>query len=155
MMAKNTFTQWQTSDATHGHASRAFPLTQAPEPWFRDRLDATRSGRLPEADYPSGYLGTTRTRREDRLRQGGGNNTGGTEKSYARGIHVGSRVQPDAYFWSDAVSNTMGIELQAQGKKFAPKGEAIQHLVNDGKPAPVPGSASLRAHHRSPRARSV
>ena len=154
-MAKNTFTQWATHDATHGHASNSFPLNNAPEPWFRDRLDAIRSAKIPSAEYPDGYLGTTRTRREDRLVQHGGNNTGGTEKSYLRGVHVGSRVQPDAYFWSDAVSNTMGIELQAQGKKFAPQGEAVQHLINDGKPGPVRGSASLRSLNRSPRARSV
>lgn len=161
-MAKNTFTSWQhlppmgqQTGGPPGTASNTFPINNAPEPWYRDRLDALRAGRVPEAEYPDGYLGATRTRREDRTVAHGGNNTGGTSKSYARGIHVGSRVQPDAYFWTKDVSMQVGLELQAQGQKFAPRGEIDMLLTNDGKPGPVRGSASLRMANRAPQARSA
>lgn len=161
---KHAFTEWQylppmgqQTGGAPGNASNTFPINNAPEPWYRSRLDAVRSGRVPEAEYPSGYLGTTRTRREDRTVAHGGNNTGGTEKSYARGVHVGSRVPPDAYFWPEDVYPSLGLELQAKGRRFAPSGELDALLVNGGKPGPVRGSASLqrRAQARVPRARSA
>ena len=151
-MATNSFTEWmhlppmgvQTGGAP-GSASNTFPINNAPEPWFRDRLDAARSARIPSAEYPSGYLGTTRTRREDRLVQGGGSaHSGETKKSYERGIHVGARVSPEAYFWNEELHPALGLELQARGQKFAPQGEAATHLVNDGKAGPPRGSNSLQ-----------
>jgi hypothetical protein len=158
-MAKNTFTSWQQltpmgvqTGGVPGNASNTFPINSGPEPWFRDRLDAVRSGRLPSAGYPDGYLGTVRTRREDRLVQHGG--TRQTQRSYERGIHVGARVSPDAYFWTNEVNPQLGLRLQAAGAKFAPQGEALTHLVNGGKPGPVRGTGSLDDPRLRPRARS-
>ena len=154
-MPNHAFTEWATHDASYGHASRAHPLNALPEPWYRDRLDEARAGRrTPEAQFPDGYLGTSRGRREDRLAHQGGHNTGGTQKSYARGVHVGSRIPQDAYFWTDEVSLQKGLELQARGRKFAPTGDVTPYLANDGKPAPGK-EARLRAGAREPRARSA
>lgn len=159
-MAKNSFSPWQNltpmgiqTGGAPGNASSTFPINNAPEPWFRDRLDALRSARIPTSEYPDGYLGTVRTRREDRLVQHGG--TRQTQRSYERGIHVGARVSPEAYFWTTEVNPHLGLEHQAIGKKFAPQGELLTHLVNGGKPGPVRGSGSLLAERTHPRARSA
>lgn len=145
-MPANTFTSWQhlppmgiQTGGVPGSARNTFPIDSGPEPWFRDRLDAARSARIPSAEYPDGYLGNVDRKREGRVAHSGTPNT----RSYHRGIHVGARVRPDAYFWDDTVSPQMGLELQARGKKFAPTGELATHLVNDGKPGPVQGSQSL------------
>lgn len=147
-MAKNSFTQWQYLDplgvqtgGAPGNASKTFPINNAPEPWFRDRQDAVRSARIPSAEYPDGYLATVRTRRQDRLVQHGGMRQ--NKRGYERGIHAGSRVPVESYFWTDAVHPSMGLELQAKGQKFAPQGEIMTHLVNDGKPGPVRGANSM------------
>lgn len=159
-MAKNSFSQWQhltpmgvQTGGAPGSASQTFPINNAPEPWFRDRLDALRSARIPTAEYPDGYLGTVRTRREGRLAAHGGYRQ--TKRSYERGIHVGARVSPESYFWTDAVNPTIGLELEARGQKFAPQGEVLTHLVNGGKPGPVRGSQSLDNPRLRPRARSA
>jgi len=166
-MAKNTFTSWmantpmgQQTGGVPGHASNTFPINNGPEPWFRDRLDALRSGRIatPSAQYPDGYLQTVRTRREDRLiaHGGGVSHSGETKKSYERGIHVGARVSPNAYFWNDDMYPQLGLDLQAEGSKFAPQGEALTHLGNDGKPGPARTAEEVAAREatRYPRYRS-
>jgi hypothetical protein len=133
------FTEWQQTTpfgvlngGVPGNASNTFPLNDSAQPWFRDRLDALRSGRIPTAEYPDGYLGTLNTRRGDRLQSSGGEN----RRSYERGVHVGSRVPPSAYFWPDDFNPALGLSLQAQGKKFAPSGDVTDRLTNDGKPGP-------------------
>ena len=153
-MAQNSFTEWYQGGGP-GMASNTFPINHAPEPWFRDRLDALRSARIPSADYPDGYLETVRTRRQDRLvAHGGGQaHSSETQRSYERGVHVGARVSPQAYFWTEELNPTLGLELQARGQKFAPQGEMIAILTNDGKPGPVRGSQSLTKY--PPRARSA
>lgn len=157
-MAANSFTEWQAltplgqqTGGVPGSASNTFPMHAGPEPWFRDKLDAARSGRIPSAEYPDGYLSTVRTRRQDRLVQHGGERQ--TQKSYERGVHVGARVSPESYFWTNEVNPKMGLELQAAGMKFAPQGEAHTHLINGGKPGPR-GSQSLDDERLRPRARS-
>ena len=149
-----TSTQWQGQQAggVVGAASNTFPINNGPEPWFRDRLDAARSGRLATAEYPDGYLSTVRTRRQDRIAAHGGSRQ--TQRSYERGIHVGARVDPESYMWTDVIHPQMGLELQSRGMKFAPQGEFHTHLVNDGKPGPVRGSQSLDHPRLRPRARS-
>lgn len=151
-MPANSFEQWQaltpygvtTGGEGVGSASNTLPRGTGPLPWWRDPLDAKRSGwwyRTPDAEYPSGYLSTFHTRRDSRL-------TGGpppriNQKRYDRGVHFGVRVPPEEYFWNDDIHPMKGLELQAQGKKFAPLGELHTHLINDGKAGPVRGSQSL------------
>lgn len=147
----SAFTQWGGTGGP-GMAGNTFPMHGVPEPWFKDRLDALRSARTPEAQYPDGYLGTVRTRRQDRVAAHGGQST--PSRSYERGVHVGSRVSPNAYFWNDDIHPQLGLQLQARGKKFAPSGEVIPQLTNSGKPV-GPATDAAREASWTPRARSV
>lgn len=145
-----TFSQWmqldpmgQQTGGVPGAASKTYPIRgNGPEPWYRNRKDALLAARIPTAMYPDGYLGTVQSRRQDRLRaQGGG--TRMTQRSYQRGVHVGARVEPQQYFWSEEVYPEAGLVAQSEGRRFAPTGEYATHLMNDGKPGPVRGSLSL------------
>lgn len=133
----------QTPGGMTGSASKTYPIrSEGPEPWFRDRLDGLRSARIPTAMYPDGYLGTTRNRREDRLRVNGGARQ--NVRNYQRGIHVGARVEPQQYLWTESVYPEAGIEAQMRGEKWSvtPVDDAT-FLTNDGKPMPR-GGMSLR-----------
>jgi hypothetical protein len=117
-------------------------------PVARDALDSTRMGvgRVPSAEYPDGYLGTIRSRRDDRLLDSIKNRV--NQKSYQRGVHKGERIEPSMYFWPDAVNNQSGIQRQMKAalvndqgvmiykaERFAPDARLAPapHLVNDGK----------------------
>lgn len=140
------FSQWQYLDplgqqtgGVPGSASKTYPLMGIPEPWFRDKIDALRAARIPSAEYPDGYLGTVRSRRQDRLTSHGGRHT---QRSYQRGVHVGSRVDPQAYFWVDEIHPKAGLEAQAKGERWQMTPDPNTHLVNDGKPV-LRGARSL------------
>jgi hypothetical protein len=107
-------------------------------------------GRTPSAEYPDGYLGTIRSRRDDR---GNGTDTvldslksRQTQRGYQRGVHKGERIDPGQYMWPSALKPDrrlkIGVELlENEGsvtmnvRKNAPKQELAPrpHLVNDGK----------------------
>lgn len=114
----------------------------APVP--RSTLDASRMamGRTPEAEYPDGYLGPIRSRRDDKgkpyavadvvldslkNRQ--------NERSYQRGVHKGERIDQSDYFWPERLQPDRGLVNQSRGLKTAPAFELTPapHLVNDGK----------------------
>jgi hypothetical protein len=115
-------------------------------PVARGQLDAIRigTGRVPSAEYPDGYLGTIRSRRDDRLLDSIKSRVG--QKAYQRGVHKGERIEPSAYYWSEGFHNRMGIERQMKAK-YDPKAGVYRipraapdirlipapHLVNDGK----------------------
>ena len=117
-------------------------------PVARGELDAIRigTGRVPTAEYPDGYLGTIRSRRDDRLLDSIKNRVG--QKSYQRGVHKGERIEASAYFWDREFNDQMGIKRQSRAKYvnnngammyMTPKGAPdirltpAPHLVNDGK----------------------
>ncbi|CAB4123648.1 hypothetical protein UFOVP46_66 [uncultured Caudovirales phage] len=115
-------------------------------PVARGDLDAIRigTGRTPEAEYPDGYLGTIRSRRDDRLLDSIKNRVG--QKSYQRGVHKGERIEPSMYYWSQDFNDQMGIKRQMKAVRDPNTGiyrvpRAAQdlrlipapHLVNDGK----------------------
>lgn len=119
-------------------------------PVARSELDYLRMGvgREPQAEYPDGYLGTIRSRRDDRGRP----NSASEEvlegvkrlnqRSYQRGVHRGERIDPSDYYLPKELSMDRGIKRQMAAAK---KGQAAQrnapvsslapapHLVNDGK----------------------
>jgi hypothetical protein len=117
----------------------------------RDPLDAKRvaAGFAPGASYPDGYLGTITTRQEDKtmaVLQGRLTST-----SYQRGVHAGSLQPHQAYFWTEDVNPTAGLQRQAQAvltpsegalvwstPKFSPSGDPVEMLANDGKMAGKP-----------------
>jgi hypothetical protein len=117
-------------------------------PVARSELDGIRigTGRIPSAEYPDGYLGTIRSRRDDRLLDSIKNRVG--QKSYQRGVHKGERIEGSAYFWPTDLAFDRGLRRQAKAKQVNINGAVVYmaakgapeirltpapHLVNDGK----------------------
>jgi hypothetical protein len=117
-------------------------------PVARGDLDAIRigTGRVPQAEYPDGYLGTIRSRRDDRLLDSIKNRV--NQKSYQRGVHKGERIEGSAYFWSPDFNDQMGLKRQMKAKPVNINGGVVYmipkagqdlrlipapKLVNDGK----------------------
>lgn len=129
-------------------------------PVARSDLDAIRigTGRVPSAEYPDGYLGTIRSRRDDRLLDSVKSKV--NQKAYQRGVHKGERIEPSMYFWTPEFNADSGIQRQMRAKWDAtagvyrvPKGAPevrltpAPHLVNDGKSnirSDSPGSIDIR-----------
>ena len=117
-------------------------------PVARDEMDASRIGvgRIPSAEYPDGYLGTIRSRRDDRLLDSIKSRV--NQKAYQRGVHKGERIEPSMYFWPDTVNPMAGIQRQMKAARVNINGGVVYqvprnapqvnltpapHLVNDGK----------------------
>lgn len=82
---------------------------------FRSPMDARlamQGQRIPQAEYPDGYLGTIQSRREDRLLNSLKNRL--NQRSYQRGVHKGERVDPADYLWPPELDPMSGIARQAQ-----------------------------------------
>jgi hypothetical protein len=126
-------------------------------PVARSELDFLRLGvgREPSAEYPDGYLGTIRSRRDDRGRANSGSErllqgvqTRVTQRSYQRGVHRGERIDQSDYYYPDNLRPDRGIKRQMRsaqvGNVWQSKRNAINpdlvpapHLVNDGKAGPA------------------
>lgn len=120
-------------------------------PVARSELDYLRMGvgREPQAEYPDGYLGTIRTRRDDRGRPNGTSETvldsvkvRLNQRGYQRGVHRGERIDPQDYHLPKELSMDRGIKRQmaaARKKQAVPRNAPVAslapapHLVNDGK----------------------
>lgn len=104
---------------------------------FRDPLDARRSmqgARVPAAEYPSGYLGAMQSRREDRILDKLKRDL--KQRSYQRGVHVGERADPSAYFWPPELDPyTAGITRQLMtGMRAAPLMTMTEEIEAFGRP---------------------
>lgn len=117
----------------------------------RSDMDYLRMGvgREPSAEYPDGYLGTIRTRRDDRGRPNSvseqvlhGLKVRQTQRGYQRGVHRGERIDPGDYYYPNGFQSDRGIVRQlAAAKKGVPAPRFVPsfalapapHLVNDGK----------------------
>jgi hypothetical protein len=115
----------------------------------RSMLDAARIGsnRTPQAEYPDGYLGTIRSRRDDRLLDSLKNRQ--NERAYQRGVHKGERIDQADYYYPAGLDPQRGLRAQARGMRQAPLMDLAPspHLVNDGKadaPNNVPGEIDPR-----------
>lgn len=138
----------------------------------RSEIDFLRMGvgKTPEAEYPDGYLGTIRSRRDDR---GNGTDTvldslksRQNQRAYQRGVHKGERIDPGQYYWpkglepdkrlkvtprivdNDGATNMM-VTKYAPNSYLAP----APSLINDGK-ANIKGNDPIdvnvvRAHRLS------
>lgn len=102
---------------------------------YRNMLDMTRAAanpaRMPQAEYPDGYLGNVNSRRGDRLLKDVQSRL--TQRSYQRGVHKGERIDPIDYRWRDGVSPTAGLEAQARGERFTQKGTPEEQINHMGK----------------------
>lgn len=74
----------------------------------RSDLDYERMGvgRVPSAEYPDGYLGTIRTRRDDKGRPNSVSDSvldslkgRQNQRGYQRGVHKGERIDAGQYMW--------------------------------------------------------
>lgn len=125
-------------------------------PVARSELDFLRIGvgRVPSAEYPDGYLGTIRSRRDDRGRPSSTSDTVLNsmkvrlgQRGYQRGVHRGERIDPSDYYYPTALSADRGIKRQmksqfdgnayltarhVENQKLVP----APHLPNDGKAGP-------------------
>ena len=121
----------------------------------RSVMDSLRIGvgKTPSAEYPDGYLGTIRSRRDDRgkpyavsdvvldslkARQ--------NQRGYQRGVHKGERIDLGEYVWPEGLEPDRRIKAQAKlidneggvafmVKRNAPKSTLAPapRLINDGK----------------------
>jgi hypothetical protein len=125
-------------------------------PVARSELDQLRIGvgRQPSAEYPDGYLGTIRSRRDDRGRPSSvsdkvldGLKVRIGQRSYQRGVHRGERIDQQDYYYPEGLENTAGIARQMNAVKsngiyktvrHSPVAQLVPapHLPNDGKAGP-------------------
>jgi len=131
-MNKQSFTNWQGGNDSQ--ASDSQPLL-GPTPTFRDEKDRRLAafGASPDTMHPDGYLGTITNRRQDKLLNSLHRKN---HRSYSRGVHKGERINPGDYVWPEEFTPWLGLQLQAEGKKFAPPGAEPVRLTNDGKAGP-------------------
>src|SRR5438552_1868393 len=101
-----SFTSWLLNQP---YGSPPTSASYGPEPFFRDALDARRSGynQTPEAQWPDGYLGTITDRREDKLLQNVQQRQ--NARSYVRGVHKGEKIDPRDYYWLPEFNPQTGI----------------------------------------------
>lgn len=124
-------------------------------------------GRMPEAEYPDGYLGTIRSRRDDKGKPYSVSDTvldslknRQNQRAYQRGVHKGERIGMSEYMWPNGLKPdrrlkakvvtdninggmVMNITRNAPKMTLAPS----QKLVNDGKAnisSNVPGEFNPR-----------
>ena len=105
--------------------------------------------KTPEAEYPDGYLGTFRTRREDRLLDSLKNRV--NQRSYQRGVHKGERIDQADYFWPEAWSPDRGLAHEAAGIRQAPVDAIANRLPPAGATMFPRGATSLATLDRTPR----
>ena len=112
-------------------------------------LDAQRLGigRTPQAEYPDGYLGTIRSRRDDRVLDATKSRV--NQRSYQRGVHKGERIDQSDYYWPTQLGPDRGLRNQKKGMRtvFVQQLTPPPKLVNDGKasvPVNEPGRIDKR-----------
>jgi hypothetical protein len=126
----------------------------------RSEMDFLRMGvgREPSAEYPDGYLGTIRSRRDDRGRPNSvseqvlqGLKVRQTQRGYQRGVHRGERIDQNDYYLPTNLTADRGIKRQmAAAKRGVPTPRfspafllaPAPHLPNDGKAGPLAKSDS-------------
>jgi hypothetical protein len=113
---------------------------------YRTPLDAARAaqGRVPSAEYPDGYLGTITDRHEDKLLKDVQNRL--TDRSYQRGVHLGSKIGKEQYFWPAVgdIRPDMRLKVESRAEivnglydvpRFTPTGNPVERLAHLGKTA--------------------
>jgi hypothetical protein len=127
-------------------------------PIARSDLDFLRMGvgRQPQAEYPDGYLGTIRSRRDDRGRPSSvsdkvldGLKVRIGQRSYQRGVHRGERIDASDYYYPEGLENFSGISRQMKAAKDGNVYRSTRHVPNFSiAPAPhLPndGKANMRS----------
>jgi hypothetical protein len=127
-------------------------------PIARSELDFMRMGvgRQPSAEYPDGYLGPIRSRRDDRGRPSSvsdkvldGLKVRIGQRSYQRGVHRGERIDASDYYYPAGLENTRGIARQMKAVKDG-NVYRVERGVENAMAAPAPhlpndGKANMRS----------
>lgn len=127
-------------------------------PIARSELDFLRMGvgRQPQAEYPDGYLGTIRSRRDDRGRPSSvsdrvldGLKVRIGQRSYQRGVHRGERIDASDYYYPEGLENFRGIARQMKAVRDG-NVYRVQRGVENAMAAPAPhlpndGKANMRS----------
>lgn len=136
------FSQWYNPPMQNSPSATVGSMP--PQPWVRSLLDARRMmyNRVPQEEYPKGYLGTIVDRRQDRLFDSLQARI--NQRQYQRGVHLGERIDPGDYLWPDGQDPLQGLKRQAvTDARYAP---AMQYFIPtpqvEGKMAPR-GSESV------------
>lgn len=112
---------------------------------YRNPLDARRSTVLRDGAYPDGYLGfQSGDRQQDKLLEALGNQL--NKKPYQRGVHKGSKIGAQDYFWATDFKPDMRLKAEANYvtschdgivtmdvKRAKPQGSPIERLAHQGK----------------------
>lgn len=99
----------------------------------RSILDARRmmnTGKLPQAQYPDGYLGTIIDRRQDKLMTAVQGRL--TERQYQRGVHKGERIDIKDYAWTEDLNLMSGLENEKKGLRWTVRGNPVERLAHQG-----------------------
>jgi hypothetical protein len=132
-------------------------------PVARSELDFLRLGvgRAPQAEYPDGYLGTIRSRRDDRGRPSSTSDTVLNslkvrvgQRSYQRGVHKGERIDSAGYYYPEGLENTRGIARQMKSAKDGNVYRSARNVENAmAAPAPhLPNDGKANMRSTSPQA---
>lgn len=127
-------------------------------PVARSELDFLRMGvgRAPQAEYPDGYLGTIRTRRDDKGRDSSASDrllnsvkVRVGQRSYQRGVHRGERIDVQDYYYPQGLDPARGIRRQMKASKVG-NVYMSKRNVEDAMIAPPPhlpndGKANIRS----------
>lgn len=130
-------------------------------PGFRDDLDRRRSMANDTANYPDGYLGVLEgDRQQDKLT--GYLQKRMSERGYNRGVHVGTKIGRDQYFWPPDFDPMERIAAEAQAvrvgnvlmvERNAPTLDVVERLAHGGKGMITPSEAqglAVQAGYRAP-----
>ena len=107
-------------------------------------------------NIPDGYLGTIRSRRDDKGRSSSTSDTVLNalkvrvgQRTYQRGVHRGERIDIQDYYYPEGLDNMRGIARQMKGRKDG-NVTRVKRNVEDAMAAPAPhlpndGKANMRS----------
>jgi hypothetical protein len=106
----------------------------------RSQMDFLRLGvgRAPSAEYPDGYLGTIRSRRDDKGKPYAVSDTvldslrnRQTQRGYQRGVHKGERIDPGSYMWPEGLEPDRRLKAEGKAKLVDNDGGLTMNVVRD------------------------
>jgi hypothetical protein len=141
---------------TVGNGGDSAAMGTGASPMDRARRGA---GRLGEAQYPAGYLGTYNSKNSGKesasdalLRSRLG------DKAYQRGVHKDTKMPPSSYFWPAGFSPDAGLANQAQTAhvvgntiqtlRFQAMGDPVERYMHGRAPDDTPNAEMASVYRR-------
>jgi hypothetical protein len=123
---------------------------------YRNPLDARRSTALRDGAYPDGYLGfQSGDRQQDKLLEALGKSL--NRKPYQRGVHKGSKIGAQDYFWPPdfqpdlrlkAEANYIQTKYTMDVKRAKPHGSPIELLASSTSKHPVSSPLQMNDYRK-------